>query len=206
MEIAIAPHPLLRLEEFTTRFDSPLGDVPVPGGLQSLLSIDAAAPFHPDENLRTAIRDMLRHGGYKPTGRGKPAAEYLARAARDGSLESINLAVDACNVASLHGGFPISVVDLDRAQPPFHIALAGPDDRYVFNRSGQEIQLQGLLCLFDAAGPCANAVRDAQRTKTDAMTTRTLSIVWGCAGHEDRLRAVTRWYRDMLEDAGARTA
>ena len=67
------------------------------------------------EARRKAGRDVLRNGKYKPTGRGKPAAEYLVRAAGEGKLGSINLAVDLCNVVSLHSGLPISVVDLDRA-------------------------------------------------------------------------------------------
>ena len=44
---------------------------------------------------------MMRHGGYKPTGRGKPASEYLVKAAGNGKLGAINLAVDSCNVVSL---------------------------------------------------------------------------------------------------------
>jgi DNA/RNA-binding domain of Phe-tRNA-synthetase-like protein len=145
-------------------------------------------------------------GGYKPTGRGKPASEYLARAAADGALGSINAAVDACNAVSLHCGFPISVVDLDRARPPFRIARAPAGASYVFNASGQEIDLAGLLCLLDADGPCANAVRDAQRTKTSAATVTTLSVIWGCAGFEARLRDALHWYRTLLEACGATTA
>ena len=34
------------------------------------------------------------------------------------------------------------------------------------------------MCLFDAEGPCGNAVKDAQRTKTSADTRRTLSAIW----------------------------
>jgi hypothetical protein len=49
-------------------------------------------------------------------------------------------------------------------------------------------------------------VRDAQRTKTRAETTTTLSVIWGCAGFEDRLRDAERWYRTLLEGAGAATA
>src|SRR4051812_43526603 len=101
-----------------------MGEIPSPAWLVELLALDAPAPFKPDDALRAAIRDLLRHGGYKPTGRGKPASEYLIRAATDGALASINLAVDACNVTSLHSGLPISVVDFDRAQPPFHIGIA----------------------------------------------------------------------------------
>jgi len=32
-----------------------------------------------EEAVRTAVRDLLRNGSYKPTGRGKPASEYLVR-------------------------------------------------------------------------------------------------------------------------------
>ncbi|HEX2190702.1 MAG TPA: hypothetical protein VHG51_17470, partial [Longimicrobiaceae bacterium] len=66
--------------------------------------------------------------------------------------------------------------------------------------------LAGLLCLWDADGPCANAVRDAQRTKTRPETVETLSVVWGVAGHEERLREAVAWYRGLLERAAGRTA
>src|SRR6185503_4009822 len=125
------------------------------------------------------VRDLLRQHGYKPTGRGKPASEFLVGAASDAPLARINLAVDACNGVSLHSGLPISVVDLDRAREPLSIRVAEAGASYVFNASGQTIDLEGLLCLFDAEGPCANAVKDAQRTKTHGGTRRTLSIVWG---------------------------
>jgi DNA/RNA-binding domain of Phe-tRNA-synthetase-like protein len=199
-------HPLLRVAAFTTSFPGPLGTLSTPPEVIALLRADAAAPLQRDESVRGAVRDLLRQGGYKPTGRGKPASEYLVRAAEEGALGSINQAVDACNAVSLHSGLPISVVDLDRARAPFRIGVGGAGASYVFNASGQEIDLGGLLCLFDADGPCANAVRDAQRTKTQAGTVTTLSVIWGCAGHEERLRDAERWYRSLLEAAGAATA
>jgi DNA/RNA-binding domain of Phe-tRNA-synthetase-like protein len=169
------------------------------------LKLDANPPHTRDESVRRAVRDLLRHGGYKPRGRGKPASEYLVRAAGEGALGAINAAVDVCNAVSLHSGFPISVVDLDLARAPFRVAIAPSGSSYVFNASGQEIDLGGLLCLFDADGPCANAVRDAQRTKTRAETRSTLSVIWGCAGFDDRLAAAEQWYRSLLEQTGART-
>jgi DNA/RNA-binding domain of Phe-tRNA-synthetase-like protein len=204
--IHIEPHPLLRAAAFVTTFAAPLGETPSPAAALEALRLDVPAPIQRDEAVRTAVRDLLRHGGYKPTGRGKPASEYLVRAAGEGTLGTINAAVDACNAVSLHSGFPISVVDLDRARVPFRIAVAPAGASYVFNASGQEIDLGGLLCLFDADGPCANAVRDAQRTKTRGETRATLSVIWGCAGHEERLHAAERWYRELLESAGATTA
>ena len=203
LSVDIAPHPLLRAAWFATAFPAPLGELATPPDVLALLHADAAAPLARDERVRADVRDMLRIGGYKPTGRGKPASEYLVRAASEGALGSINLAVDTCNAVSLHSGFPISVVDLDRAWPPFRIDVAPEASRYVFNASGQEIDVEGLVCLFDAEGPCANAVRDAQRTKTHAGSTRTLSVVWGCAGHEGRLDDTVRWYRALLGGAGA---
>ena len=71
--------------------------------------------------------------------------------------------------------------------------------------SGQELDLSGLLCLFDAEGPCANAVKDSQRTKTSASTTRTLSLVWGTREYADHTARATAWYRELLERAGAAT-
>jgi DNA/RNA-binding domain of Phe-tRNA-synthetase-like protein len=127
------------------------------------------------------------------------------RAASEGSLGSINAAVDACNVVSLHTGLPISVVDLERARGPFRIGIAPPGVSYVFNASGQEIDLSGLICLWDGDGPCANAVRDAQRTKTRLETRHTLSVVWGARGFEERLRDAETWYRELLERMGATT-
>ena len=201
----VDPHPLLKVAAFITEFPARLGQTPTPSGVLEALRLDGPAPLQRDESVRGAVRDLLRAGGYKPTGRGKPASEYLVRAATEGALGSINIAVDVCNAVSLHSGLPISVVDLDRARAPFHIRVAPEGSSYVFNASAQEIDLGGLLCLYDADGPCANAVRDAQRTKTRDETTSTLSVVWACVGLETRLARAEQWYRALLESAGATT-
>jgi DNA/RNA-binding domain of Phe-tRNA-synthetase-like protein len=203
--LPVDPHPLLDLHSFTSHFPRPLGEMPSPPDLQALLSLTAAAPLASSEEVREAVRRLLRHGGFKPTGRSKPASEYLRKAAEEGRLAPINLAVDACNAVSLHSGLPISVVDLDRACGPFRVGLAPAGSSYVFNPSGQSIDLAGLLCLFDAEGPCANAVKDAQRTKTTADTRRTLSLVWGTTELPGRAARTTAWYRALLEECGART-
>jgi DNA/RNA-binding domain of Phe-tRNA-synthetase-like protein len=197
--LAVDSHPLLDLRAFNTTFPRPLSEMPTPPELRALLAIDAAAPLHSDDNVRETVRALLRHGGFKPTGRSKPASEYLLKAVRDGLLATINLAVDVCNIVSLHSGLPISVVDLDRAREPLRVGVAPAGASYVFNASGQTIDLVGLLCLFDADGPCANAVKDAQRTKTTAETQRTLSLIWGTVALPDRARQAESWYRSLLE-------
>ena len=143
--------------------------------------------------------DLLRHGGFKATGRNKPASEYLIKAANDGHLETINVAVDTCNAVSLHSGLPISVIDLDQACEPFRVGIAPPESEYVFNNAGQIIRLDGLLCLFDADGPCGNAVKDSQRTKTNPETRRTLSLIWGTTALPNRATATEAWYHSLLK-------
>ncbi|MCI0570875.1 MAG: hypothetical protein L0Y66_08995 [Myxococcaceae bacterium] len=201
--LTVDPHPLLDAVAFTAAFPAPLSALPSPPWLTSLLRADAQAPLSSDDTVRAAIRDLLRHGGYKPTGRGKPASEYLVRAASEGALGSINAAVDACNAVSLHSGLPISVVDLDRAVAPFRVGIAPAGAQYIFNASGQTIDLSGLLCLFDAEGPCANAVKDAQRTKTTADTRRTLTILWGARVLGERTERAFAWYRTLLTQLSA---
>src|SRR5437764_2637675 len=203
--LTVDPHPLLDLRAFVTVFPRPLGELPSPPELQALLTPDAPAPLHSDDAIREAVRVLLRNGGFKPTGRSKPASEYLLKAVRDGMLSSINVAVDVCNVVSLHSGLPISVVDLERAREPFRVGVAAAGSSYVFNASGQTIDLSGLLCLFDADGPCANAVKDAQRTKTGPDTRQTLSLIWGTVALPGRAADAERWYRELLERSGATT-
>ena len=125
---------------------------------------------------------------------------------RSGCGTETSSPVDAGNVVSLHSGLPISVVDLSLAKPPFRVGLAAEGSAYVFNQGGQTIDLGGLLCLFDADGPCANAVKDAQRTKTTPQTTRTLSILWGSNTLAGRTQRALEWYRALLESTGATTS
>ena len=201
--LEIEPHRLLELHAFETSFPASLGDTPSPAGLVSLLSLATAAPLQSDDTVRETIRALLRYGGFKPTGRSKPASEYLVKAAMEGRLSSINCAVDACNAASLHSGLPISVIDVDRAQAPFRVGVAQSGLSYVFNPSGQVMDIGGLLCLFDREGPCANAVKDAERTKTRPQTRRTLSLIWSSKALPGRGAATLAWYRSLLESAGA---
>lgn len=157
-----------------------------------------AAPISSSDQVRKAVRNLLRVGGFKPTGRSKPSSEYLLKVAAEGPLLAINAAVDVGNAVALHSGLPVSVVDLDLAHAPLRVGIAARGQSYVFNPSGQVIDVGGLLCLIDGEGPCANAVRDAQRTKTGPSSTCTLSIVWGSKALREHVSATLRWYRDLL--------
>ena len=205
MNVKLADHPTLHAVAFATTFAQPIAELASPEWLVALLRDDADAKVRRPEDVQGEIRDMMRHGGYKPTGRGKPASEYLVRAAGEGKLRSINAPVDVCNVVSLHSGVPISVVDLDRTQGALAIDLAPADAAYVFNASGQEIKVAGLVCLHDEDGPCANGVKDSQRTKTHDGTTRTLTVLWGARSLGTHAAEAAAWYRELLERLGATT-
>src|SRR5437660_10198133 len=119
--LTIDPHLLLDVRVFTTAFPQPLGEIPSSPDLQGLFALDAPAPLRSDDKVREAVRALLRHGGFKPTGRSKPASEYLIRAVTEKALGTINLCVDVCNIVSVHSGLPISVVDFDRTREPLRI-------------------------------------------------------------------------------------
>ena len=196
--LTLDPHPLLDLRAFETRWPAPLGELPSPDWLRALVDLEADVPFTaPDDAHKKSVRDLLRWGGFKPAGRSKPCWEYIRAVAAKGRFPWINPAVDATNLAALHGAIPVSTVDLDRLRAPLRIGIAPAGARYVFNASGQEIDLSGLLCLFDADGPCANSVKDSQRAKTDAGSTRTLTICWGTSALPGRSEATRRWHETI---------
>jgi len=186
LTVAIAPHPLLEVGAFVVRLDAPLGELALPPG--------GNPPLTSNDGVKTAVRDLLRAGGFKPSGRSKPASEYLA----NNALPVINPLVDACNLVSLHSGLPISVVDLDRLVPPLSIGVAPAGSTHVFNASGQTLDTAHLLALFDAEGSTGTPVKDAQRTKTSPETRNAIVVVWGTTALPGRTATATAWYRDLL--------
>ena len=148
---------------------------------------------------------MLRHGGFGPSGRNKPAHEYLSKAIEKGwfSTDSgINAAVDVCNVVSLHSGLPISVVDFDQLKPPLALQLCPRDCTYPFNPSGQILKASGLLALWDQQGPSASPVKDSQRSKTSDKCSFTLTIVWGHKDLKSHTDATVDWHQSLLKSLG----
>ena len=154
--------------------------------------------FPPDETVKTAIRDMMREGGFKPAGRSKPASEYLLKAAAGGFLSGINPIVDACNVVSYHSGIPISVVDTEKIKGSPFIGTCPSDSEVVFNASGQRIRMDGLAALHDESGPCACGVKDSHRTKTSGQTQQVIAVFWGCRSLMTRTENAAKWFTELV--------
>jgi DNA/RNA-binding domain of Phe-tRNA-synthetase-like protein len=198
LTIALDRHPLLEISAFVTRAAQPIAQLLTPAATSALATPAAEAPFSPTDDIRTAVRDLLRHGGFKPAGRSKPASEYLVAAFAEDRFPRINALVDTCNVVSLHAGLPISLVDLDKLEGALAIRVAPLGTTYVFNPTGQVIDASGLVCLYDERGPSGSPVKDAQRTKTGDATRSTLSIVWGTRALPERTARTARWYRELV--------
>ena len=201
--IEIAHNERLLARFFSCEFPAPLRDCPASERVLRLLRKEEDPGFAPDDTIKAAVRNLLRLGGFKPTGRSKPASEYLEKAFQEGYLNPINAAVDVCNAVSLHSGLPISVIDLDLAQAPYQVKIVPEKVSYVFNPSGQELDLQGLVCFWDAQGPCGSPVKDSQRSKTHSETRRTLILIWGSREIPERVDAAEKLYRELLQDCGA---
>src|SRR3569623_2375415 len=98
MELTVAAHPLLEVGAFVMRFEQPLVELATPHEIVQLIEPTASAPLVSSDTVRTEVRNLLRHGGFRPSGRSKPAAEYNPGAHEEGRLPRITDAVHASNV------------------------------------------------------------------------------------------------------------
>jgi DNA/RNA-binding domain of Phe-tRNA-synthetase-like protein len=204
---------LVRAEQVSVQATPP----ELEGALARLLEGQRQEPFgEPEERVRQAARDMLRNGRYRPTGRGKPASEYLVRAAREApqAWPRINAPVDVCNYISLKYLLPISLWDLDLAGTPgYRFRLGRPGEAYVFNEGGQVIDLEDLVvgCRLrsdDPGGdgePIVNPVKDSLATKTTGRTGRVAACVYTPLGAvpEGRLAGICAEFAALLGRCGA---
>lgn len=119
---------------------------------------------------REAVRELLRRGRFKPSGRSKPAQEYLARtAAEDEKWPFILNAVDLLNVTSLRSGLPISLLALERTGSNLLLRYGLPGETFVFNVAGQTLDVERLLCVCGERDgqlqPVGTPVKDSQLAK-----------------------------------------
>ena len=135
--------------------------------------------------MRQRVRKMLRCGKYHASGRGKPASEFLLQAALGDQFPLVSGPVDVNNAISLASGLPGSIFDADIAGKHLLIRRGHPGEAYVFNNSGQTIDLQDLLLICrrtDAGwGPCGNPVKDAMTTKIKEQTRNVIAVLYAPA-------------------------
>ncbi len=149
------------------------------------------------EALRQRVRQMLRHGQFKASGRSKPAQEYLLRcAAQDGQLPNINAPVDILNTVSLECGLPISLLSITKCSPRLIVRRGEAGESYVFNATGQELNVTDLVVACDQSTeasrpngrPVGSPIKDSMAGKIEASDTHLIAIVYAPVGCEAVLR------------------
>lgn len=163
---------------------------------------------------KAAVRSMLRHGKYRPSGRSKPSSEYLLASALEGDgplggFPLVNGPVDANNAVSLEWGYPASIFDIASTGRDLLIRRGLPGESYVFNPSGQVIELEDLIVVCrrtagDSWEPCGNPVKDAMATKVFAGCRDVAAIVYAPAVEApDLLKACAERFTGLLMECGA---
>jgi DNA/RNA-binding domain of Phe-tRNA-synthetase-like protein len=147
--------------------------------LSALVSQRKQQEFPPPA-VKEAVRNLLKSGGFKPSGRNKPASEYLAQAAREDRFPVINNLVDINNLISLRSGLPISLLDADAVGETLTLRYGRVDERYVFNAAGQQIDLEGLICACNGTSdqPLGNPVKDSVAGKLTEATQNVVGIIY----------------------------
>jgi len=164
-----------------------------------------------EDSWRRSVRDILRNGRYKPTGRGKPASEYLLRTSSEEIFPRINAPVDICNYISLSSLMPVSIWDIDKSGTrSFVLRLGDEHESYVFNNHGQSIGLEDLVvgCVLDRDDtmgvPLVNPVKDSVRTKTSDESRNVAAIVYSpmTDGPRGSLEEILAEFRHLLAVCG----
>jgi DNA/RNA-binding domain of Phe-tRNA-synthetase-like protein len=146
----------------------------------------AVAQTSEHEQMRQEVRQMLRHGKFKASGRSKPAQEYLLRCATEaGVLPSINGPVDVLNSVSLQCGLPISLLSLGKCSEDLCIRYGRTGESYVFNSVGQELDAEDLVVVCNLSHsdqrPVGSPIKDSMAGKIESKDVDLAAIIYAPA-------------------------
>jgi hypothetical protein len=206
LDATLSPSPVFPALIWAEGIAPPRATKAAPSFLTELLSQAKAAggSFVPVD-VRQRIRQMLRFGDYRPSGRGKPASEYLLQAALRDAFPLVNEPVDVNNAISLGSGFPGSMFDSALSGRRLLVRRGSPGESYVFNPSGQTIDLNDLLllCRETVSGwePCGTPVKDSMATKIGSDTSNVVAVLY--APRDEPPSSLERWAARFAESLEA---
>jgi DNA/RNA-binding domain of Phe-tRNA-synthetase-like protein len=120
-------------------------------------------------------RALYRSFGTDPT-RHRPSSEALLRRVRKGEgLPRINSLVDVANLLSLELQVPVGLYDLAKIEGEELVIRMGREGEGYAGIGKEHVNVEGRLCVADAAGPCGNPSSDSARTM---ITTATGAAAW----------------------------
>ncbi len=162
---------------------------------------------YPD-NMQKGIRSLLKTFGFHPSGRSRPASEYLFKDLTNrGGFNYINNIVDINNHISLKYKLPISVFDLDKSGNQLCLRVGNDTEEYVFNKEGQILTLKKLLLVAKTgAEAIGTPVKDSQATKVFEPTNKIAFFVYSSSNitpKEEMTKILEEIGKYLQEEAGA---
>lgn len=137
--------------------------------------------IYPDQ-MQKGIRGLLKAYGFHPSGRNRPASEFLFKdLINRREFNAINNVVDINNHLSLKYHLPISVLDLDKTGSSLCVRIGLENEEYVFNREGQVLSLKKLLLVArhgEDRSAVGSPIKDSQATKVFAETQKVIVFVY----------------------------
>ncbi len=173
--------------------------------IQEMLSPSYAYP----DNMQKGIRSLLKTFGFHPSGRSRPASEYLFKdLINRGSFNYINNIVDINNHISLKYKLPISVFDLDKSGFNLCLRVGQESEEYVFNKEGQILSLKKLLLVAKTnAEAIGTPVKDSQATKVFEPTKNIAFFIYtssNITSKDDMNKILDEIGKYLLEEASAK--
>ena len=146
-------------------------------------------------------RQLYRRFGTDPT-RVRPSSEALLRRVRRGDpLPRINSLVDVANVMSLRLQIPVGLYDLDRIEGAQLMIRLGAQGEGYTGIGKEHVNVEGRLCVADAAGACGNPSADSARTQITTQTERAAWIYFLPVGEDaldETAELLTRYGRGLF--------
>jgi DNA/RNA-binding domain of Phe-tRNA-synthetase-like protein len=169
---------------------------------KDILSLLDEEYVYPDQ-MQKGIRGLLKGFGFHPSGRNRPASEYLFKDLRNRKeFNHINNVVDINNHISLKYHLPISALDLNKAGYHLCLRLGMENEKYVFNAEGQILSLKKLLLIARNNGAAIGSpVKDSQETKIFTSTENVVFFIYTSANitSEDKLQDILNEFSDLLK-------
>ena len=170
------------------------------------VSSDCIYPDH----MQKGIRSLLKTFGFHPSGRSRPASEFLFKDLQNrGGFNFINNVVDINNHMSLVSHLPISTFDLDKSGYDLCLRVGMDNESYIFNREGQELTLKKLLVVARHGADNAaigSPIKDSQATKVFEESKNIAVIVYTSGNvtpEEDLQRLLERYAQLLKKETGA---
>lgn len=159
--------------------------------------------IYPDK-MQKGVRSLLRGFGFHPSGRSRPASEFLFKDLTNrGCFNFINNIVDINNHMSLKTNLPISVFDLDKSGYDLCIRIGEDDESYVFNQQGQSISLKKLLIVAKTGQEAIGSpVKDSQATKVFEEAKDIVFVVYTSSTltSNDEMEEILQRMADLLKN------